>query len=159
MEKYSRLHKNLIRRLVKEQVNSGSLPRVADTPCFHCGNTASGYDHYKGYALRNAFMVLPVCRRCHTLLTWFRGEITYNEVSTNAKLNQRNLRRVRSALARGTRHKDIANTFDISTAAVSNIARGKTYVRKKTQNCLFVPQSELPEQRRSAAGDAREAGQ
>ena len=60
---YSRVH---------YYVRLGQLPNVKTQPCFHCGEPAAGYDHFRGYERENELLILPVCKSCHSRLELVR---------------------------------------------------------------------------------------
>jgi hypothetical protein len=56
------------RALVNQRVRFGRIPKASSLPCSECGNEASHYHHYNGYAFENRYDVKPVCVKCHILL-------------------------------------------------------------------------------------------
>ncbi len=52
------------RDAVKAAVAAGKLPRVSLLRCVFCGEQASRYDHFKGYAPEHRLAVVPACSGC-----------------------------------------------------------------------------------------------
>lgn len=62
------------RNIVRDMIASGELQSAKLERCFDCGGPAAQYDHAYGYALDMAFVVEPVCHRCHGRRSRERGE-------------------------------------------------------------------------------------
>jgi hypothetical protein len=54
-----------VRYKIAALVRWGVLERPKSLACFHCGKSASGYHHFKGYLKENWLRVLPLCDPCH----------------------------------------------------------------------------------------------
>ena len=68
------------------------LGKASAHPCFICGDTASDWDHFRGYLGEDRFRVIPVCRACHWKLVWARGEHHSPPSCTHGKGSKRHCR-------------------------------------------------------------------
>jgi len=59
--------KRKARKVISNAIRDGKLPKVPTLICEICGNKADEYHHYKGYAPKNRFDVIPLCRSCHII--------------------------------------------------------------------------------------------
>ncbi len=54
------------RNAVGAEVRAGRLPKAVDCPCTNCGELASQYHHWRGYAKQFWLDVIPLCLPCHS---------------------------------------------------------------------------------------------
>lgn len=66
-------------------VRDGKLPRVGTQKCTHCPKQAQQYHHHNGYEPEHWLDVIPVCIKCHNLLTKF-GVIPNNDALSSVTL-------------------------------------------------------------------------
>jgi len=85
----NRLHNRRIHVLI----NFGVLEHPSELTCFHCGEKASGYHHFRGYSKGTELLVLPLCTSCHTRVGWALGEKRFTEKMRTA--NSRKIIRAR----------------------------------------------------------------
>ncbi len=56
------------RKAANHAVESGQLPRIRTQTC-SCGHQAQHYHHHKGYAEEHWLDVIPICIKCHTIIS------------------------------------------------------------------------------------------
>lgn len=49
-------------------VRKGIIPPIKTCECAHCGNQAKHYHHYIGYEKEHWLDIIPLCRKCHTIV-------------------------------------------------------------------------------------------
>jgi hypothetical protein len=73
--KMNRVHNRRIHALI----NFGVLEHPSELPCFHCGERATSYHHFRGYGKGTELLVIPLCHSCHQKVGWALGEKRFTE--------------------------------------------------------------------------------
>jgi hypothetical protein len=117
---------------VRWRVLKGELPPVKTQKCFHCGEPARDYDHFKGYAHRYRFHVLPVCRSCHRKLSWFRGELKRTPLmdQIGAKLSYKDALEIRRLWKRNVPGIFLARIYGVTPHTIYHIVWGQSHKDK-----------------------------